>query len=109
MRLGSPTFAIALFVGALMALDAAGAAAAAVDHFAAASEHYRRGRWQQAFDEFAKLLATDPPRARAAEARFYCGEALVQLGRWDEARRNFAELLAGDPNGTHARQARFRV
>jgi TolA-binding protein len=107
MRLVLHSLAIALVYGALVAPVAH--AAADDDPFALAAEHYRQKRWQQACDEFGKLLAAAPPHARAAEARFYYGEALVQLGRWDEARRQFAELLASDPDGRHARQSRFRV
>lgn len=105
MRLVAWTLAIALALGtpALRAADSVD------DPFAVAAEHYRHQRWKQASDEFAKVLAADPPHPRAAEARFFCGEALVQAGRWDEARKQFAELLKSDPDGPHARKASFRV
>jgi TolA-binding protein len=108
MRLAVHCLALALGAWAALASPRA-ARAADGDPFALAAEHYRQGRWEQACDAFDKLLAADPPHARAAEARFYCGEALVQLGRWDDARRHFAELLKTDAEGSHARQARFRV
>jgi TolA-binding protein len=97
-----------------LVIGVVGAASSAVaepveDRFAAAADHYRHKRWHEACDEFARLLADDPQNPRAAEARFFYGEALVQRGRWQDARGQFVELLKIAPDGPRAREALFRA
>ena len=74
-----------------------------------AADHYQHERWQTAIEEFAKLIAQSPDHERAASARFYRGEALMQLERYADAGGQFDELLARDPKHRFARQAQFRA
>ncbi len=76
--------------------------------YRAAAAHYSKRDWQAACDEFAGMLAAAPDDARAGDARFHYGEALVQLGRYQEARQQFDTLLQRDPEHRYARQALFR-
>ncbi|MEX0979227.1 MAG: tetratricopeptide repeat protein, partial [Pirellulales bacterium] len=107
MRLVYLRLTLALFLSVLGGSRSA-LADGAGDRFAAAADHYRLKRWQQACDEFAGLLAADPAGPRATEARFFYGESLVQLGRWNDARSQFAAVLKADAAGPHFRQALFR-
>lgn len=107
MRLVCLKLPLALLLGVLIGSRSTWADAAG-DRFATAADHYRLKRWQQACDEFAGLVAADPAGPRATEARFFCGESLVQLGRWKDARSLFAEVLKADAAGPHAKQSLFR-
>jgi TolA-binding protein len=78
------------------------------DQYAVAAAHYANGRWQLASDEFQSLLKHHADHSRAAHARFFVGEALVQLGRHDAAMVAFVEYLSQNPTGRYARQALFR-
>ncbi len=98
------------FALASIGLAASGAQADPADEaFVRAAEHYRNQRWQQAADALGQWLGTYPEHGRAADARFYYGEALVQLGRWQEARPQFTLVLQHDPAGKHAPAAGFRA
>ncbi len=107
MRLVLHTLALALVSIGLIAGSAQ--ADEADDAFARAAEHYRQGRWQQAGNALAEWLRAYPQHTRAANARFFYGEALVQLGRWQEARQAFTLVLQQDPGGDHAPAAQFRA
>jgi TolA-binding protein len=78
------------------------------DAFRSAAEHYAQRDWQAACDDFARMLADAPDDARASDARFHYGEALVQLGRYQQAGQEFDTLLSHDPEHRYARQALFR-
>lgn len=71
---------------------------------------FRDQRYQLAAEEYAAVLASNPPPPVAAEARFYLAEARLQLGQESEALAGYLELakLAVDEN-PHARMTRFRV
>ncbi len=76
--------------------------------YRSAAEHYSQRDWQTACDDFARMLSAAPDDARASDARFHYGEALVQLGRYQEVRQEFDTLLEHDPEHRYARQALFR-
>lgn len=76
--------------------------------FAAAAEQYQQGQWQEAADGFAAIVETNPNFARAADAHFFAGEALVQLQKWQDARAHFEAAATIDPAGMHAVQSQFR-
>ena len=82
------------------------------DPFSAAAEHYDARRWQEAADGFlAAAAAADGAgdKDRAATARFYAGEALVQLGKFDQGQRRLAEFLDEAPGHRFAKTALFRL
>lgn len=78
------------------------------DPFSAAAEHYTAHRWQEAADAFLSAAHTTADKDRAALARFYAGEALVQLGRFDQGQRQLAEFLDQAPGHRLAKTALFR-
>jgi len=88
----------------------AGAARAnqADDQYAVAAGHYAARRWELAASEFGAFLGGHPADARAASARFFAGEALMQLGRYVPAQQEFAALVAKFPHHKYYRQALFR-
>ncbi|MCI0358110.1 MAG: tetratricopeptide repeat protein [Planctomycetaceae bacterium] len=84
------------------------------DPFAVAAEHYSAGQWQEAADGFLALAdaVADKDRAandRAAAARFYAGEALVQLGKLDQGQRQLTQFLDEAPGHRFAKSALFRL
>ncbi len=104
-------FILQILAPALLAIavSTAGARADTPDEqFAAAAEQYRQSNWRQACDAFDKLLSAHPDYARAAQLRFFYGEALAQLNRLAEARTQFDALLRNNPEHRFARQALFR-
>jgi TolA-binding protein len=98
-------------VAAAAAFLAAAVAVAAPpeDAYLSAARHYAAGQWQQAALGFLTIADSSPDKERAATARFYAGEALVQLGKFDEAQRRLTELLERAPDHRFAKTARFRV
>ena len=78
------------------------------DQYAVAAAHYANARWQLAADEFRKLLKDHGEHSRAANARFFLGETLVQLSQYDEALAQFKDFTSRHPDGRYARQALFR-
>jgi len=100
-------FALALCLcgsGAVVAM-----AAPADDQYAVAAGHYRRARWPLAVTEFQSFLDHYSEHAKAADARFFLAEALVQSGKLKEANRAFEELLRVAPEHRYRRQAMFRA
>lgn len=79
------------------------------DQFAVAAAHYSGRRWQLAADEFQAFLQQFPLHERAASARFFRGEALLQLRQLEEARREFRRYVEHFSTGEYARQASYRV
>ena len=63
------------------------------DLWRAATTHYRHGRWQLAVLELQELVEKHPQAARAAQAQFLLGEALVQLGRYAQAEAAYRRCL----------------
>ena len=80
----------------------------AEDQYTVAAGQYKRQRWQLAIDEFALFLKDYPGHAKAAEARFFTGEALMQLGKVAQAREHFDAFAAAAPDHKYAPQALFR-
>jgi TolA-binding protein len=74
-----------------------------------AAEHYAARQWQEAADAFLAAASTTADKERAATARFYAGEALVQLGKFDQAQRRLAEFLDEAPGHRLAKTALFRL
>ena len=107
MRFTLQTIALALLTIAVPNVNSA-RADTPDEQFAAAAEQYRQADWRQACEAFDKLLTAHPDYARAAQARFFYGEALAQLNRLAEARTQFGSLLCADPDHRYARQALFR-
>jgi TolA-binding protein len=101
------TLALVFIAGALIAPGRL-RGSSADDEFSAAAAHYTAGRWEPACSAFASMLSAHPDHPRAAQARFYYGEALAQAGRHAEARQQFAKLLASAPDSRYAPAAQFR-
>lgn len=100
----------ALWVLAICLVFPAGARAEpGDDEFAIAAGLYARQQWKLAAEEFARFLAQFPHHARAPEAVFRLGEALVQTKRLAEAEQQFRHYLGQQPDGRFARQALFRA
>ena len=99
---------VAMLLGVATALHAA-----PVDEaFQIAARHYEARAWQEAADAFAAAArAADEAgdKQRAATARFYAGEALVQQGHFDQGRRRLEEFLDEAPGHRSARTALFRI
>jgi TolA-binding protein len=81
----------------------------AQDQFAVGAAHYTQRRWQLAADEFQAFLQQFPLHEKAASARFFRGEALLQVRNYDEARREYRRYLEHFADGEYGRQAEFRV
>jgi TolA-binding protein len=79
------------------------------DAFATAARHYAARQWQEAADSFLALADSATDKDRAATARFYAGEALVQLGKFDQGQRRLAEFLDEAPGHRFAKTALFRL
>jgi TolA-binding protein len=100
---------LSLFLLAVAIAPAVALADAADDQYAVAAGHYSQHRWELALDEFHTFTADYPQNTKAAQARFYQGECLVQLKRFAEAGTYFRELFASGPEDRIARKALFRA
>jgi len=79
------------------------------EQYAVAAGHYAVKRWKLAADEFRTFLSEYPDHARANQAVFLLGEALVQLGKYEEAGTQFRRYLSREPDGPFAAEALFRA
>lgn len=79
------------------------------EQYAVAADHYGRGRWELAAEEFRSFLAQHAEHPRTNAVRFFLGESLVQAGKLDDAQEQFRAFLAAAPEHRYARQAIFRL
>jgi len=96
--------AIVLLVSALAGTPAVvaqeapgGNAGAANQQFNVAGGFHNRQAWDLAAEEWAKFLIDFPADHRAAAARFYLGQCLLQLKQFDKAAATLKPLIAARP------------
>lgn len=106
-RLG--LYGCVLATAALLGWSAPACAAPADDQYAEAAGFYAAGKWPEAAEGFGRFLDLHSDHERAATARFYRGESLVQAGKYEEAARQHDEFLNSAPEHSLARIARFRA
>ncbi|MGI9427396.1 MAG: tetratricopeptide repeat protein [Bythopirellula sp.] len=79
------------------------------DAFAAASQLYQAGQWQQAAAAFDRIAQDGQPPATRLAAQLYAGEALMQQGDLVEARQRYLIVHQQQPPARLAAQALFRL
>ncbi len=77
--------------------------------FLVAAEHYQRGNWALAVEEFSVYLSEFPDQKKAPLGRFFLAESLMQLRRWDQAVDAFTEYLGESSDPDYVRTTRFRL
>src|SRR5688572_29790446 len=105
-------YTLPLFAAMLASVASAIGAAPLDDALQTAAQNYAARQWQDAADAFtAAARAADEAgdKERAATARFYAGESLVQLGQFDRGRRQLAAFLDEAPGHRSAKTALFRI
>ena len=93
----------------LVTLAALARADEADDQYAIAANSFARGDWKAAVEEFRTFLDRHSADAKADQAVFYLGEALLRSGDYRSAGPYYQQYLTRQPEGRFARSALFRL
>ncbi|MBN4056346.1 tetratricopeptide repeat protein, partial [Rhodothermus sp. AH-315-K08] len=70
---------------------------------------YRREAYEESFQAFSDLLASDPSGLKVAESLFWSAESLFQLDRFASAGTLFRQYLSEYPSGKHVEAAQYAL
>ena len=85
------------------------ALAAPVDDYSLALGLYRKGRWDQAAEQFKKFLDANPQAAEAASAQLYLGLSLVNSEDYREGREVLRKYVRRNIAGDNLADAYYRI
>lgn len=112
MSKNSPRFAL-VFLAVLIGLTSLHEPRVHADEadsdFTFAAGFYRKGRWQNAADEFKRFLKQYPNHARTTMARLYYGLSLNSLEQYAESREQLLAFVKAEPGNRYAADAKYRI